>query len=291
MLTFQNMFFFESAVQLSKGETAGSTDGLLPSTAESPSMLTQFLICLYVFLSGIAVSRTPVLWLSPFSTFAAALVYLVTSWVSSFLQFHKGMSHSQSSLWNLYSTHIIYSSISLCCVVLYASSHSSVADMMQPSLSLGHFSRSVVASSAGFFGFVLWVEVNKHLFSRSYLAFFHYVLMLILFSAAAYKNTNVHLMCLGLVSEAYSIIRYGRKLFELRGIQVTRSQTFKPLEIFVFISCRLLPHAGILATIALTSQSFPSSASYWIALLGMFYMNAVNIRHFSASFGRKPHLA
>ena len=283
---------FVSAVQLSKGETStASTDGLLASASESPSMLTQFLICLYVFLSGIAVSKNPVLWLSPFSTFAAALVYLITSWTSSFLQFHKGMSPSQSSLWNLYSTHIIYSSISLFCVVLYASSHSSITDMMHPSVSLGHFSRSVVASSAGFFGFVLWVEVNKHLFSRSYLAFFHYVLMLILFSAAAYKNTNVHLMCLGLVSEAYSIVRFGRKLFELRGLQVTRSQAFKAIEILIFITCRLLPHAGILATIALTSKSFPSSTSYWIALLGMFYMNAVNLRHFVASFGRKPHLA
>ena len=256
-------------------------------------MLTQVFLCLYCFLAGIAVTKTPVLWLSPFSTFASAIVFLAFSSLSKLaIPAYSRLDASNSSLWNLYSTHLIYSSLILVSLIRNASQFFSVAAMREPTHTFETYAQSLVAASAGFFGFVLWVEVNRKLYTKSYSAVIHYTIMLVLFSAAAYKNVNCHLMSLGLLSEGHSMIQYLRKQLSLLRSPQSQSKVLQMIEKCAFFLCRLLVHIGLAAIVVLNPSLFPSTTTYWIACSGMVYVNAVNIRRaIPLLSGKKEHAA
>jgi len=114
--------------------------------------------------------------------------------------------------------------------------------------------------------------------------------MAILFSAAAYKNLNTHLMCLGLLSEGHSIVNYGRKQLSMMGSSLSRAKPFVILEAVSFVVCRLLIHAILMTIVVLNPSLFPSKVTHAIASSGMLYLNAVNVRHMFL-LPKKEHIA
>ena len=265
------------ALQMSKGVTPEkkSTGGY----SMHPSMATQFLICLYFFLAGMAVAKSPVLWLSPTISFASAGTYLLVSLLSSAFPFYKKMSGLESSMWSIYATHIVYSITTLCFLGMYMFMYPLHGAIDAPSESLATFARSLVAGSAGFFGFLLMVEVNCKLYTKSHWAFAHHTLMLILFSAAAYKDINTHLMCVGLLAEAHSVIHYLFKMLNMAGSRIPGARISKSLEMAIFICCKLLLHFALGVLVICKPSLFPNAASHAIASAGMLYVNGLNIKH------------
>lgn len=81
--------------------------------------------------------------------------------------------------------------------ILHPSAHFS--DPLPPLVSLLVFNffqplAACAAAAAGFFGFVLRAEVRGRLYRANYRHMAHFTLLLVLFSAAAYKS-EVSLLC------------------------------------------------------------------------------------------------
>jgi len=280
------------ALHLSKGgkpvTRIGSSNNVQYNLGR-PSMTTQFLICLYFFLMGMAVAKSPVLWLSPTTSFVSAGAYLIFSTLSSLIPFYRKLDGFQSSMWSLHGTQTAFS-VSVLAFLGIKLITDPVHAITAPISLLGEFSTSLVAVHAGFYAFLLMVEVNCKLYTRSHIAFIHHTIMLILLSSAAYKDINTHLMCLGLLSEAiFNSVHYPLKMLKTCGI-ASDSKLTNSLEKSFFFIFRLFAQAVLGAKVLLGPGLFPNTLSYAIASLGMVYINGANLKQYMHPSSKPVHI-
>lgn len=273
---------------------ASATKGAITKPLPSGDALTQILMALYFFLAGAAVSTSSILLILPLATFLSALVFALNSVAAPVLfKAYGSLTPDRAALWNLQATHLVYSTLAAVCAVLYVVSHPAALRLSEPQPE-HTLPRALAAASSGFFGFVLWTEVNARLYKRSYTAVVHYTVLLVLFLAAAHKSVNTPFLSVTLVAEINSICRLVRRQLGLLGVpsQSKRGRLLATADNVTFVACRLVPHAALGAMVAVSPQAFASPATYWLATAGMAYMNAVNVRH--ALLGRsnmKEHAA
>ena len=247
----------------------------------SSDPLTQILMSVYFFLAGVAVSTSRVLWLLPLATALSAALYSISATASRWiLPFYPSLTPDRASLWNLQAVHLMYSMLAAACAAWHAITNPSalILTAPQPSAALP---QALAAASAGFFGFVLWTEVGDRLYKRNYAAVLHYTVVLVLFSAAAYKSLNTSFLVVTLLAEINTVILMLRRQAAVARMD-SKSFITRSLAIFdalTFVVCRLVPHAALGATVWNSFQAFPTPGTYYLAAGGMAYMNAANVKH------------
>lgn len=153
--------------------------------------------------------------------------------------------------------------------------------------------QALIICSAGFFGFVLWAEVSARLYSGgSHRHMAHFTLLLILFSAAAYKYEHTAFMAMTLLSEFNSIPRLAGKLLGMAttagaagtdsAIMARAATVLAAADRFTFLAFRLVPHALLGLLVLFQPSAFATRAYYALAAGGMLYMNFANARRAAA---------
>ena len=243
--------------------------------------LTQILMCVYFFLAGVAVSTSPVLWMLPLATVLSAMLFAATATASRWLlPFYSSLSRERCVLWNLQAVHVLYSAVAATCAAGHMLSHPSSLHLTSPQTPVA-LPQALAAASAGFFGFVLAIEVRARLYKRNHLAVFHYTVLLVLFSAASYKSINTSFLVVTLLSEINSVFLMARRQAAIAGVQPTSTlaRGCAVADGVTFFLFRLLPHAALGTTVITHPQAFSSAATYWLAAAGMGYMNVANVKH------------
>lgn len=236
-------------------------------------------MALYFFLAGAAVSTSTVLWCLPIGTFASALTFAAIALFSKLtLPFYSSFSQDMTALWNLQAVHVAYSACTALCAGGYVMAHPGALFSVHSQTS-DALPRALTALSAGFFGFVLWTEIHARLYKKSYSAIVHYTLLLVLFSAAAYKSITAPFLCVTLVSEINSVFSLLKKQCLLAGVNSSVVTLLSFVDTLTFFLCRLIPHAVLGLLLSVHPHAFASRAAYWLAVAGMVYMNARNAMH------------
>jgi cyclopropane-fatty-acyl-phospholipid synthase len=269
-----------------------------PSTiTTSGDALTQIIMSIYFFLAGVAVSTSRVLWLLPLVTALSALLFSLNAAVSRWLiPSYPSLSLDRATLWNLQAVHLIYSPIAAACAAWHVLTHPDALSLVAPQTTTP-LSQALAAASAGFFGFALWTEVGSKLYRRNYWAVLHYTVLLVMFSSAAYKNINTPFLAVTLLSEFNTVFLMLRSQAAIsKGSDVavsttsssSNTSTRKPsafgkmlsvVDFLTFVVFRLLSHAALASVVVMSPQSFPSHATHCMAVAGMVYMNAANVKH------------
>lgn len=240
---------------------------------------TQLLMYLYFFLAGAAVSTSKVLWILPLVTALSAVLYMMSAGLSGLIfPFYRNQSIERATLWNLQTIHLLYSTLAALCAAFYVATNPIQAVTLSTSQPSSTLPRALAASSAGFFGFVLWTEVSSRLYKRNYVAVIHYTMLLVLFSAAAHKSVNLPFLSVSLLSEINSVFLMLRRLCVLAGLPSLQQRLSVP-DAVSFVTFRLVLHMIMGLVLSFSSQAFPNRPAYWLACAGMAYMNGANIKH------------
>ena len=281
------------------------TDGQgfsLPASTSSDA-LTQILMSVYFFLAGVAVSTSPVLWLLPLVTALSAVLFSVNAIISRWLvPSYPSFTPDRSTLWNLQAVHLIYSPIAAACAAWHVMTHPDALSLVAPQAGTP-LAGALAGASAGFFGFALWIEVGSKLYRRNYWAVLHYTVLLVMFSSAAYKNINTPFLAVTLLSEFNTVFLMLKSQFAISkgnadDIAVTTSSkqasTFVKVlgvvDFLTFIVFRLILHAALGSTVLASPQAFPSPGTHCMAVAGMAYMNAANVKHAVSFLRRTKHV-
>jgi cyclopropane fatty-acyl-phospholipid synthase-like methyltransferase len=282
----------------SKDDTSSSL--LSSSTPPGNDALTQIIMSIYFFLAGVAVSTSRVLWLLPLVTALSALLFSTNAAISHWLvPFYRSLTPDRATLWNLQAVHLVYSSIAAACAAWHVMTHPDALSLVAPQMGTPS-AQALAAASAGFFGFALWIEVGSKLYRRNYWAVLHYTVLLVMFSSAAYKNINTPFLAVTLLSECNTVVLMLKSQADIttstgsvpgsNGIfKVKKSSAFVKMlgivNFLTFVIFRLISHAALATTVFVNPQAFPSHGTHCMAVAGMVYMNAANIKH-AVSFVR-----
>ncbi|KAL4529917.1 hypothetical protein Ndes2526A_g04660 [Nannochloris sp. 'desiccata'] len=207
----------------------------------------------------------------------------------------------RATLWNLQAVHLMYSPIAAACAAWQVMTHPDALSLVAPQTGTP-LDLALAAASAGFFGFALWTEVGSKLYRRNYWAVLHYTVLLVMFSSAAYKNINTPFLAVTLLSEFNTVFLMLRSQAAIStGSETVNSSSlgnFKGKEssafvkmlgvvnFLTFVLFRLIAHAALATTVFVNPQAFPSHGTHCMAVAGMVYMNAANVKH-AVSFVRR----
>ncbi|KAL4447595.1 hypothetical protein ABPG75_004814 [Micractinium tetrahymenae] len=289
-LTAEDM---QRSIDISKGlRSAGGSLNSPAVTAAGGDPVMQVLLCLYYFLAGVAVSTGRMLWMLPVATAASAAVYWATGAASSLaLPFYKELGDARAALWRVDVAHLVYSALTAVLVGCFFLACPSSIRLAAPPAAAGTWCadlpQALIASSAGFFGFVLWAEVSARLYrGGSYRHMAHFTLLLVFFSAAAYKSEHTAFMALTLLSEVNSVARLAGKLLAMSGATGAAAgraaAVLAAADRLTFVAFRLIPHALLGLLVLFQPAAFASRAFYLLAVLGMLYMNFTNTKRAAA---------
>ncbi len=267
----------------------------LGSSSSSSDAVTHIIMSVYFFLAGVAVSTSRVLWLLPLVSFLSAMLFSINAVLSRWLvSSYSSLSPDRATLWNLQAVHLVYSPIAAACAAWHVLTHPDALSLVAPQ-TCTPLSQALAAASAGFFGFALWTEVGSKLYRRNYWAVLHYTVLLVMFSSAAYKNINTPFLAATLLSEFNTVFLLLRSQAAITTPNTssstlkTSSATSKALgvvDFFTFLIFRLVAHAALASTVIISPQAFPSHGTHCMAVAGMLYMNAANLKH-AVSFIRR----
>lgn len=296
----------EVALNSGVGATAralfSKDDGSISSTSPRNDALTQIIMSVYFFLAGVAVSTSHVLWLLPLVTALSAFLFSINAAISRWLlPFYPSLTPDRATLWNLQAVHLMYSPIAAACAAWQVMTHPDALSLVAPQTGTP-LDLALAAASAGFFGFALWTEVGSKLYRRNYWAVLHYTVLLVMFSSAAYKNINTPFLAVTLLSEFNTVFLMLRSQAAIStGSETVNSSSignFKGKEssafvkmlgvvnFLTFVLFRLIAHAALATTVFVNPQAFPSHGTHCMAVAGMVYMNAANVKH-AVSFVRR----
>ncbi|PSC74866.1 cyclopropane-fatty-acyl-phospholipid synthase [Micractinium conductrix] len=279
----------QRSIEMSKGihSPTASLDSPAASWAAGDP-ITQALVCLYCFLAGVAVSTGRMLWLLPLATAASAATHWAAGAASALaLPWYRDLPSERAALWRVDLTHLLYSSITAVLTLLFLLNCPGALRLAAAPTAAGSWCadlpQALIVSSAGFFGFVLWVEVRGRLYRRRFAQMAHFTLLLCLFSAAAYKSEHTAFMALTLLSECNSVVRLAGKLAATAsgagagGAALARARAaLAGADRVTFLAFRLVPHALLGLLVLVQPGAFASRASYLLALSGMAYMTVLN---------------
>ncbi|KAL4856846.1 Tuberculostearic acid methyltransferase UfaA1 [Chlorella vulgaris] len=288
-LTAEDM---QRSIAISKGlHVAGdNTDAPILSPGTDPVM--QVLLCIYCFLAGMAVSTGRLLWLLPLATAASAAVHWLAGSVSqAVLPFYRELTPERAALWRVDITHLVYSAVTAvlvgCFLLACPSAVYLSAQLPASGMWCADLPQALVATSAGFFGFVLRAEVRGRLYRANYRHMAHFTLLLVLFSAAAYKSEHTAFMAICLLSEFNSVFRLAGKLLALaRGTSADGrldglAAVLATADRATFVLFRLVPHALLGLLVLFQPGAFASKTYFALAVAGMGYIQISNARQAS----------
>jgi hypothetical protein len=300
LLSLSLFFFFFFAVDISKGIVSATA---VPSTLSAANVattggnaLTQVLVAIYCFLAGALVATSRALWMLPLATAASAAAFSGVGALSSrMLPFYKALNPDKAAVWTLDVTRLIFAVITAAMAITHVVSdpgalllHRDAA--ASPAAAPGFLPQAIVASSAGFCGFVLWAEVAGRLYKRGqgYLAVLHYALMLCLLCAAAYKSVHVPFLAATLLSEANSAFHLAARAAEAAGAGPGSKLlgALQTVDRATFWTLRVGLHALMGLTVLFSPAAFPAPAYYGMGCAGMLHMNLANARRATLMMGR-----
>ncbi|MEW5297105.1 MAG: hypothetical protein WDW36_000333 [Sanguina aurantia] len=274
------------AAGCSTGSSSSSAAGLAAGVRQVIALevptdpITLMLLGLYFFLTGMMVRSQPILWLLPLVSCLSALVAGLTNAASqAILPFYRTLSSERQAWWCADVVHLLYSaSVSLAALAYALQTPASLrlssppTDTALPSV--------IVAASAGFYAFHLWVCVRNRLFARTAWAIAQYTLGVVLFGVAAYKSEAVAFLSITLVTEVASVPYLVGKLQDLAGCQPDSNlrQATRQAEYTGLLALRLLPFLCVNVLVAASPAAFSSSLYYAMCLVGISFANVMNVR-------------
>ncbi|KXZ44875.1 hypothetical protein GPECTOR_61g828 [Gonium pectorale] len=289
-----------AAAQAAAQQGAGGAQpaALLPTTAgalvqELPTdPVTQLLMALYFFLTGLIVSRHPHMWLLPAASCLMAAVAAAAHFASQVLvPSYRSLTPERRALWCSDIAHMLYSCLVSAAALAYVAREPRALqlanqphDIVLPSL--------LTAASSGVFAFNLWMCVRARLFERTVLAIMSYTLLLVLFGVATFKGVGVPFLAATLASEVFSVVFLMGKLQDMAGMARTSLRRYtRWAEQVTLLGCRLLPHAAVTVAVLANPGAFGSHLYYAMCLLGMVFTNYVNFHKAALLFRRQPQQA
>lgn len=241
--------------------------------------LTQALLALYFFLAGILVRAHPVMWLLPAVSCACVAAMAAVRAASEILfpAFIR-LDLERQGWWCANVVHLVYT-----CMISGASLGYLVgvpaALRLHAQPALATTPQLLVATTAGYSAFHLWVCMRGRLWARTRTPLIHYTLLLVLCGTAVYRHVRVlPFLAVALATQAASVPILATKIAELAGHHKdspTR-RTLAAMEAPCLLACRVLPHAAMTIAVVACPAAFRSLIYYVMALAGLAYLNWAN---------------
>ncbi|KAF5839621.1 cyclopropane fatty acid synthase [Dunaliella salina] len=196
--------------------TSAAAEALSRELPSDP--ITQALLALYFFLAGMLVKGHAYMWLLPCVSCACAVAVHGVRIASQLVvaPYRRLTPHAQA-WWCADLIHLVFSASMAAASTLYLLREPAALRLYdQPTNT--HQPSLLVAASAGFFAFYLWLCIRYRLFTKTLQAVLQYTTLLLLFGVAAYEGLAVvPFLAAMLCSEVYSVFFLLSKLQSLAG--------------------------------------------------------------------------